>query len=268
MSDPIEFLLRHGYALVFASALVDQIGVPIPAIPALLAAGALAAAGQLDFALVLAAAVAGALVGDLVWYELGRGRGMKVVQLLCRISLEPDSCVRKTEVAFARNGARSLVFAKFVPGLATVAPPLAGVFRMKLARFLAFDGLGALVWAGSFLGLGLLLSDQLERVAARAATLGGWLLAIVLGGLALWIVCKLLYRRHFLRKLRMARISPEELKARLDAGEDVVVVDLRHAVDFEADPVLIPGALRVDAARLEESHASLPRDREIALYCT
>lgn len=132
----------------------------------LLAAGALAGAGQLDFALALAVAVAGALAGDLPWFALGRWRGMKVVQVLCRISLEPDSCVRKTEGAFARNGARSLVFTKFIPGLATVAPPLAGVFRMKFGRFLAFDALGALVWAGSFLVFGLAFSHQLERVAA------------------------------------------------------------------------------------------------------
>ena len=234
----------------------------------LLAAGALAGAGQLDFALALAVAVAGALAGDLPWFALGRWRGMKVVQVLCRISLEPDSCVRKTEGAFARNGARSLVFTKFIPGLATVAPPLAGVFRMKFGRFLAFDALGALVWAGSFLVFGLAFSHQLERVAARAATLGGGLLAILFGSLALWIVYKFVHRRRFLRQLRVARISPDELKEKLDAGEDVVVVDLRHDLDFAADPVLIPGALRMDAARLAESSDSLPGDRDIVLYCT
>jgi membrane protein DedA with SNARE-associated domain len=268
MSDLMEFLIRHGYAVVFAAAFVEQVGLPIPAIPVFLAAGALAGAGQLDFALALPAAVAGALVADLLWFGLGRWRGMKVVQVLCRISLEPDSCVRKTEGAFARNGARSLVFIKFIPGLSTVAPPLAGVFRMKAGRFLAFDALGSLVWAGSFLVLGLALSDQLERVAARAATLGGGLLAILFGGLALWILYKFVHRRHFLRQLRVARISPEELKERLDAGEDVVVVDLRHDLDFEADPVLIPGARRMDAARLEASQDALPGDREIVLYCT
>jgi len=268
VSEVLEFLIRHGYALVFAAVFVEQVGLPIPAIPVLLAAGALAGAGQLDFALLLPVAVAGALAADLPWFALGRWRGMKVVQVLCRISLEPDSCVRKTEGAFASNGARSLVFIKFIPGLSTVAPPLAGVFRMKIARFLGFDTLGALLWAGSFLVLGLALSDQLERVAARAATLGGWLLAILFGSLVLWIGYKFVHRRRFLRQLRVARISPEELKEKLDAGEDVVVVDLRHDLDFEADPVLIPGALRMDAARLEASHDALPDDRDIVLYCT
>ena len=259
MSELMAFLIRHGYVLVFAAVFVE---------PVLLAAGALAGAGQLHFALALAVAIAGALVPDLLWFALGRWRGMKVVQVLCRISLEPDSCVRRTEGAFARSGARSLVLTKFIPGLSTVAPPLAGVFRMKTGRFLAFDALGALVWAGSFLVLGLALSDQLEAVAARAASLGGGLLAILLGSLILWIAYKFLHRRHFIRQLRVARISPEELKEKLDAGEDVVVVDLRHDVDFEADPVLIPGALRMDGARLEESHDALPVDRDIVLYCT
>jgi membrane protein DedA with SNARE-associated domain len=268
MSDPVEFVIRHGYAVVFGAVLLEQLGLPIPAVPVLLAAGALAAAGKLSLGLVLGAALVAALVGDLLWYELGRRRGMKIVQLLCRISLEPDSCVRRTEGAFARNGARSLLFAKFVPGLSTVAPPLAGVFRMKLDRFVAFDGAGTLLWAGSFLALGVAFGDQLGRIGARAATLGGSLLAILLGGLALWIAAKFVHRQRFLRELRIARITPEELKSRLDAGEDVVVVDLRHSLDFEADPTLIPGARRMDGAQIEQTHASLPRDREIVLYCT
>jgi len=268
MADLIGFLIQHGYALLFAAVLVDQIGVPIPAVPVLLAAGALAGAGELTFALALAAATAGAVAGDLAWYELGRRRGMKVVRVLCRISLEPDSCVRKTEGVFERNGARSLVFAKFVPGLATVAPPLAGVFHMRLGRFLAFDSLGALAWAGSFMALGLAFSGELERLASRAAALGASLFAIAFAGLGLWILYKFVHRQRFLSELRLARISPEELKARLDAGEDVVVVDLRHSLDFEADPALIPGARRMEAAQLEEAHGSLPRDREIVLYCT
>ncbi len=268
MSDPLEFLVRHGYAVVFASVLVEQLGLPIPAIPVLLAAGALAGAGNLSVAPVLAAALVGALAGDLLWYELGRRRGMQIVQLLCRISLEPDSCVRKTEGSFERNGARSLLFAKFVPGLSTVAPPLAGVFRMRFGRFLAFDVVGTLLWAGAFVALGFAFADQLERIADRAAVLGGGLFALLLGGLGLFVLAKFAHRQRFLRQLRIARITPEELKRRLDAGEAVVVVDLRHSLDFEADPALIPGALRMDAARFEETHESMPRDREIVLYCT
>jgi membrane protein DedA with SNARE-associated domain len=268
MSDPLEFLVRHGYAVVFASVLAEQLGLPIPAVPVLLAAGALAGAGNLSLALVLALSLVGALAGDLLWYELGRRRGMRIVQLLCRISLEPDSCVRRTEGSFERHGARSLLFAKFVPGLSTVAPPLAGVFRMRLGRFFAFDAAGTLLWAGGFVALGFAFADELERIADQAAVLGGGLFALLLGGLGLYVVVKLASRRRFLRQLRIDRITPEELKRKIDAGEEVVVVDLRHSLDFEADPALIPGALRVDAARIEETPESMPRDREIVLYCT
>jgi membrane protein DedA with SNARE-associated domain len=268
MNDTIEFLVRHGYATVFGMVFVEQVGVPLPAIPILLAAGALAGAGHLALPVVVALAFLAAFAADLIWYELGRRRGMKLVELLCRISLEPDSCVRKTEGSFARHGARSLLIAKFVPGLSTVAPPLAGVFRVRFVRFAAFDAAGALLWVGTFVGLGFVFQSELERIAVQATALGSSLFAIVLGGLGLWIAARFLRRQLFLRELRIARITPEELKSRLDAGEDLVVVDLRHSMEFEADPELIPGARRIDAARLEESHEALPREREIVLYCT
>ena len=267
-SGSFEFLVRHGYTVVFAAVLAEQLGLPIPAIPVLLAAGALLGAGKLSLGPVLGVALAGALVGDLLWYALGRRRGMPAVRWLCGISLEPDSCVRRTEEMFARHGALSLLFAKFVPGLSTVAPPLAGVFHMRLARFLALDVAGTLLWAGAFFGLGFAFADQLEHLAGHAALLGSRLFAILLGALLLYVAAKLVHRRRFLRSLRIARITPEELKGKLDAGEDVVVVDLRHSLDFEAAPFRIPGARRLDAARVEQEHEVIPRDREIVLYCT
>ena len=139
---------------------------------------------------------------------------------------------------------------------------------MPLARFVLFDGLGALLWIGVFMGLGLLFSEQLEGLAAVAATLGAWLLAILLGGLGAYLLWKFAARQRFLRRLRVARISPQELKGKLDAGEDVVIVDLRHPLDFAADPVLIPGAIRWDAEALAHGSFEPPRDREIILYCS
>lgn len=268
MHEGIQFLIRHGYAVMFVCVFIEQMGLPLPAIPFLLAAGALAGAGQLNLTFAIGLAVAASLLSDMVWYEIGRRHGTKVLNLLCRISLEPDSCVRRTENVFARHGARSLLVAKFIPGLNTVAPPLAGIFQMRLSRFLLFDGLGALVWVGAFVGLGYLFSDQIEQVAAYALGLGTWLVVIVVGGLAAYIAWKYVQRQHFLRQLRIARITPEELKQRLDAGEDVVIVDLRQSLDFEAEPQTVPGALHMIAEELEQRHQEIPRDRDVVLYCT
>ena len=268
MNETLGFLVRHGYTLLFVWVFVEQLGLPLPSVPLLLAAGALAGTGRLSLALVLGLPILAALASDVLWYELGRRRGVKVLQLLCRISLEPDSCVRRTEDVFARQGAKSLLLAKFIPGLNTDAPPLAGVFRMRPSRFLLFDLLGAALWVSVFTGLGYAFSGQLERVADRALLLGIWLLVLLFAGLAGYIGWKFILRQRFLRQLRIARITPEQLKRKLDAGEDVVIVDLRHSLDFEAEPEVIPGAFRMDAAELEEASEKIPRNRDVVLYCT
>src|SRR3989442_231929 len=268
MSETLQFLVKHGFLLLFAWVFAEQIGLPLPSLPLLLAAGALAGTGRLKVTAVVGLPVVAAMISDVLWYELGRRRGVQVLQFLCRISLEPDSCVRRTESTFERQGAGSLVLAKFIPGLSTAAPPLAGIFGMRLDRFLLFDALGTLLWVGVFVGLGFACSNQLERVADRALTFGSWLLAILVGALAAYIGWKFVRRQRFLHALRIARITPEELKQKLDAGEDVVIVDLRHSLDFEAEPITIPGAHRLDAAELEEGSDVIPRDREVVLYCT
>ena len=268
MDETFQFLIRHGYAVLFVWVLAEQLGLPLPATPLLLAAGALAGSGQMNLWLALALAVLASLLGDVSWYEFGRLRGGKVLNLLCRISLEPDSCVRKTENAFVRHGSRSLLIAKFVPGLNTMAPPLAGIIGMRLGRFLIFDALGALLYIGSFIGLGFVFSNQLEQVASRVAGLGFSLLVILAGGLAAYITWKYIQRRRFIRSLRIARITPEELRRKIEAGEEVVVVDLRGTLDFEAEPQTIPGAIRLAPDKVEEGHDQIPRDREIVLFCT
>ena len=268
MHRTLEFLLHHGYALLLAWVFAEQVGLPIPAMPLLLAAGALVGTGHLSFLASLFYTVLAALAADLIWYYLGRRKGIKVLQLLCKISLEPDSCVRRTEGVFAKQGARSLLLAKFLPGLSTVAPPLAGIFHMRLRRFLFYDTLGSLFWASTFLGLGYAFSGQIEHVAEYLASFGGWLLVIVLGALAAYIAYKFIARQRFLRELRISRITVEELKEKIDLGEELVIVDLRHSMDFEADPETIPGAFRMDAKELAEKDDRLPRDREVILYCT
>ena len=267
MHNLLPFLIQHGYAVLFVWVLAETMGLPIPSVPLLITAGALAGLGQLKLSLCIGLGVCAALSSDLFWYSMGRWRGGQLLSLLCRISLEPDSCVRRTENIFSRYGARSLLVAKFVPGLSAVSTPLAGMIRMPLPHFLFFDCLGAVFWVGSYTAFGYLLSEELDRTSAYAASMGNVLLLLVTGGLSLYVLRKFYLRRRFLRELSVARITPEELKQKLDAGEDIVIVDVRHAHDFEADPYIIPGTLRIPAEQLE-GYPEVPQGREVVLYCT
>ena len=263
----LQFVVRHGYLLMFAWVFAEQAGLPIPSAPLLLAAGALSGMHQMNLVTSIAFATIGAVASDAMWYELGRRKGVRVLQLLCRISLEPDSCVRRTQISFTRNGPRVLLGAKFIPGLNAMAAPLSGIIRMGWQKFLLYDTAGALAWVAAFMVTGYVFSGELERIAASAAYLGEGLLFLVLAAFAGYILWKFYNRRKFLRKLRIARITPEELKEKIDAREDVIVVDLRHSLDFEANPETIPGALHIDAADFEEAFEIIPRDREIVLFC-
>jgi membrane protein DedA with SNARE-associated domain len=268
MHSLLDFLFRHGYVVLLVWVFAEQIGLPVPTVPLLLAAGALAGAGRLSFFASLFFCVLAALAADTIWFQLGRLKGIRILQLLCKISLEPDSCVRRTEGIFSKQGARSLLFAKFLPGLGAVAPPLAGIFHMRRRRFLLFDSLGSLLWAGGYLSLGYVFSGEIERIAERASVLRGNLLILLIASFAAYIVYKFIVRQRFLRELRIARITVDELKKKIDAGEELVIVDLRHSMDFEADPETIPGAFHMDAKALEEKSDPLPRDREVILFCT
>ena len=265
LEQAADFLIRHGYVVLFGWVLLEQLGLPIPAAPLLIAAGALARAGKMNLPFAVALAFIAVILADLFWYSLGRYRGGRILKLLCRISLEPDSCVRRTENLFIRHGVRSLLVAKFIPGLNTAAPSLAGVFRMPVRRFLIFDSLGGLLWVVTVTSLGLILGDQLERIALRW---GGWLVAVLAGSLAAYVLWKFIQRRRFLRRLRIARITPKELMDKLTAQENISIVDLRQPMDVEAFPQMIPGALRIAMEEIEERHGEIPRDRDVVLYCS
>jgi membrane protein DedA with SNARE-associated domain len=245
--------------------LVEQLGLPIPAAPLLIAAGALARTGKINLTFAVAVAFIAIILADLFWYFLGRYRGGRILKLLCRITLEPDSCVRRTENLFVRRGVYALLVAKFVPGLNTAAPSLAGIFRMPVRRFLIFDSLGGFLWVATVTSLGLIFSDQLERIALRW---GGWLVAVLTGSLAAYILWKFIQRRRFLHRLRIARITPQELMDKLTARENISIVDLRQPIDIEAFPQMIPGALRIAMEEIEERHKEIPRDRDVVLYCS
>jgi membrane protein DedA with SNARE-associated domain/rhodanese-related sulfurtransferase len=268
MHSMLEFIVRHGYVVLLAWVFAEQGGLPLPSIPLLLAAGTLAGSGRLSLAFALFCCLAGAVAADTIWYQLGRIKGIKVLQLICRISLEPDSCVQHTEGLFEKQGAGSLLFAKFLPGLNTVVTPLAGIVGMPLRKFLLFDALGSLLWAGTYLATGYIFAGQIEKIAAYAERMGGGLVVLVAGALGAYVTYKFAARQKFLRDLRIARISVEDLKKKIDGGERLTIVDLRRTVDFEADPEKIPGALRMDSHELRDKSKRLPRDHEVILYCT
>ncbi len=267
MNQIIPFIIEHGYTVLFFWVLAETMGLPIPSVPLLVTVGALAGGGDMNLLLGIGVSICAAILGDLFWYLMGWRYGSSVLTRLCRISLEPDSCVRRTENLFARFGARSLLVTKFLPGLGAVSTPLAGITGMGMLRFLLFDGMGILFWAGGYALLGFAFSKQFDRVLDYALGMGRMLLVLVVGALSVYILRKFAWRRRFLRQLSVARITPEELKRKLDAGEDIMVIDVRHALDFETDPAVIPGALRVPFEQMVV-RPDLPRGREIVVYCT
>jgi membrane protein DedA with SNARE-associated domain len=261
-------VVRHGLPLIFLYVFADQLGLPLPATPALLAVGALAAMGKINGPLALTLAVLACLLADFIWYGVGRARGAPVLQLLCKISLERDTCVRRTQDVFVRYGPRALIVAKFVPGLGIAAAPLAGVVRVAVPRFAAYSVLGALLWIVTWAGLGYLAGGALEQVAAHSLRLGGVGGTAVVVVIAGYVAAKWIRRRRFIRRLRIARISPEELKRALDAGTATQVIDLRSPLDVAGAPFVIPGALHIAPEELEQRHAEIPRDRDVVLYCS
>jgi membrane protein DedA with SNARE-associated domain/rhodanese-related sulfurtransferase len=254
--------------LVFLNVLLEQLGLPVPAIPTLVVAGALAANGKLPGFAVGAVAVAASLIGDSSWYLAGRAYGVRVMKLLCRISLTPDTCVSQTQASFERWGPRALVIAKFVPGLSMIAPPLAGATRMGFVRFIVFSGVGACLWVGAALLAGWLLRAQIANLLPRLAGIGGTVVVIVLVLLASYIAFKWWERRRFYALLDMARINVDELYERMQAEPVPVVVDVRSSTAHELERRRIPGALHMPVHEVEQHVRSLPRDREIILYCT
>ena len=256
--------MQYGSLVVFLVVLAKEVGLPVPATPLLIAAGALAGTGQLSVWLMIGLSVVAALLGDWLWYLLGRRHGRSVLALLCRIALEPDSCVRRTEDVFTKHGVRSLVVAKFFPGLHTIAPPLAGIVGLSLPLFLFYDGLGAFLWAGASIGGGYLFAEELEAAlsykAAVAPALGGALIAGVLG----YIIYKALYRRRVLRNV--PRMTVSELTARMEAGEDMILVDLRPSQTIATEPS-IPKARPMSLEEVSGRHHELPRDRTVVFYC-
>lgn len=261
----LSLIEQYGLWLVFGAVLVEQLGVPLPAYPVLIVTGAVSARGDYSATSVIAVAVIACVIADLVWYRAGARLGRRVLRLMCRISLSPDSCVRSTEAIYERWGAPSLMVAKFVPGFAAVATAMAGIVRTRLAAFVFFDAIGALLWAGIGVLIGWQFRDAINDVldALNAAGRVG-LIAIGLA-FVLFVVVKAWRRYAFRRQLRMARVSVEELNRMLTADMRPLVVDVRSSKSREDGA--IPGSTWVDMHALDKSLDGLPAAEEVIVYC-
>ena len=264
MNETLHFLTQHGTAVLFLIVLAKQIGLPIPAVPVLIAAGALVGTGQMVLGVAVGTAVFAALLGDQLWYELGRRRGRRVLNWLCRVSIEPTSCIQRTEDFFTRHGMRALVIAKFVPGLSTIAPPLAGIVGLRMPPYLLYNGVGTILWVGSGMGLGYAFSDQLEQAISVVAYLGPALAMILLGSVAAYVIAKVVHRYRVERAI--PRVTAQEVTEKIAAGEAPVIIDLRsHGARREMAG--IPGSQSLSVKEVIAGYRDLPRDRDVILYC-
>jgi membrane protein DedA with SNARE-associated domain/rhodanese-related sulfurtransferase len=263
--DIVVLVQHYGLLLVFLAVLVDESGLPIPSYPVLLVAGALAATSQAIAALIVVA-TAGGLLADLGWYWASARMGRRILNLMCRITLSPDSCVQRTETSFARFGSWTLPISKFVPGLGYVAVALSGITRMNILRFAAFDGVGVLLYVALPIALGSLFRGAVDAMLGRLVELGSYGLLLVVAAFALYVGARWLERKAFARRLRMARISVTELAAMIESGNAPVIFDVREK-GVRQESGMIPGAVAAHSSNLEALTQSYPRDLEIVIYC-
>lgn len=264
----VWLITQYGLLIVALNVLVDQIGLPVPAMPTLIVAGAIAATGSLAFGTLFGASVMACLLADCGWFLVGQVYGIRVLKTLCRISLEPDSCVSQTQSRFERWGVNSLVVAKFVPGLAIIAPPLAGAMRIGWPRFIALSAMGGSLWVGTGLAAGMLFRTQIQQLLIHLDRIGSITGSVVAVALVGYIFYKWWQRTRFYKALRMARISVADLYELIRAGAQPTVVDVRSVTARALEPCWIPGAIHVPVGDVGRHVTELPRDRQIIVYCT
>jgi membrane protein DedA with SNARE-associated domain/rhodanese-related sulfurtransferase len=273
MPIALVFFVHYAYLIIFLWVLVEQVGIPIPSVPVLLTAGTLSATHRVSWLGITGAMLLGCIIADSVWFSLGRRYGNSVLKLLCRFSFEASTCVSKTENYFTRRGALTLLFAKFVPGLSTVAAPIAGQTGMSYPRFLAWDLGGSLLWGEAFILAGRFFGDIAKKSAPFFAWLGHFAILIFVLMVLGFLAHRIWKQRKFLQQVRELRLEPSELKTMLDYAETnhtpaPFIVDLRHPLDYLPDPRVLPGALRIGPNELKQHSEIIPRDRDVILYCT
>jgi membrane protein DedA with SNARE-associated domain/rhodanese-related sulfurtransferase len=266
MDSWITEIAQHGYTILFTGVFLEAIGLPVPAALMLLIAGGAAANGTLRLTYALSGAVVATLVGDTLMFLLGRYTGWWLLGLLCRISLNPESCVLRAADSFYRHGRMLLVIAKFIPGINTMAPPLAGSMNMRFWPFIQLDLAGAAFYVGTFFGIGFLFSGALAELTRGYHAFGravGWsLAALVLGylGFQIWLWAK------------TRRLAAVPLVLPVEAAREVAsgawIYDVRSHGYLDAKAIRIQGSRRLDPNALNQSKAEIPTDRAVYVYCT
>ena len=258
-------LTQHGYTILFAIVFLEAIGIPVPAALGLLIAGGAAAMGTLSPATCMLCALSAMLLGDTLMYLLGKYTGWWLLGILCRVSLNPEACILQSADSFYKRGRALIVVAKFLPGINTMAPPLAGSMSMPAAQFLGLDSLAALLYAGVWFGGGYIFSGFLSAITRGYSAFGDVVTWVIGAGVVIWIG----YRIRLwtaARKLRPVRMMKAAELA--EAAGNVVVFDVRSHGYYEKDTKRIHGSARLEPNALSEQVAGLPKDKEIVLYCT
>lgn len=268
--DVVSLVARHGYALIFGLLLVEAVGLPFPAALALVAAGAGIAAHILWAPLILLAAISALLIGDTVQFWLGRHTGWALLGFLCRISINPETCILRSAESFYKRGKATLIIAKFIPGVNTMAAPLAGSMKMRFWQFLRLDLMGALLYTGTYLSVGYLSRDVLRAVLRGFHAAGDAMEAVILLVLAVYAVYRIMqYRKNRMYSI-VPRVQVQELAARLasEQADRVQIVDVRSHGYYDSGAARIKNSIRIEPNNLEEEVKNLPKDKDIYLYCT
>jgi membrane protein DedA with SNARE-associated domain/rhodanese-related sulfurtransferase len=258
----IHVIETYGLWVVFVAVLLDQGGLPLPAYPPIIVTSALAFESGEALWPILAVATVAVIIADVFWFFGGRRFGASLLRFMCRLSLSPDFCVSRTRRVYARWGAPSLIVAKYVPGFAAVATTLAGDVGTSLRRFVLFDGVGAALWAAGAIVLGAMFHEAVAALLDSLEDLGHYATALLLAVIALYVAVKWWRRRRFIARIRMARISPDELNELIQAGAPLTILDVRMS-ERRARSGWIPGSIHVPGVL--QLHAS-PQG-EIVVYC-
>jgi membrane protein DedA with SNARE-associated domain len=265
MHSLIDLVRAHGSLVVLAASFLESAGLPLPAFAVLVLAGCLVAEGPVSLPLTLLGATVGALTADMAWFYFGRRRGRRTLYLFCKLSLNPDACVGRTERLFRSRSTATILASKLIPGLNALVPPLAGILRMPAWKYILLDTAASVIWAVLGVGLGIAFGvGVLSRLESMQRVLF-WLLVLLSLG---YVASRLLYRRYLVKHYTVPKIGSSELLERISSGNEVLVVDLRSEDAFLRSDVAVPGALRIRPAEFDRHIHRLPPEKEIVLYCT
>ena len=267
MPDLFALLQLYGVLIVFAIVLVEQGGLPIPAFPILIVAGALSVTGAISWPATLAMAVLACLIADFFWFRAGRFYGTRVLRLLCKISLSPDSCVSQTEDKFARFGAKSMIVSKFIPGFNVIASPMSGALGVGTARFIAFSMTGSILWSGAGIAIGAYFHGSVDLVLTYISSLGATAVLVLGSVLALFVLVKFIERKRFRRAMDIGRIRMEDFARLIDDGAAPIIIDARSVTAQQIEQA-IPDALMYNACEQDGLMAALDKERHVVVYCS